>query len=247
MTRLTTNLLDPAALAALNGERDVVAAVRTPQEHPWVVGVVASRPGVGATTTALGTATVLAALRDDGVAVAGIRAADARLTTPIGHPPTRRLSDLGASVPGDVPTAAGVLVVGGPAAGHPMLDAELHNAVDVLTFGHRYLLFDIGDDRSDVGQAALACVDAVVLVTDSADQVDPALDRILRAAPGVGGTTAAAIVGGRGVDRHRTVERLRGFDVTADRVVEVPGGPVRTATRVAYLQLAALLGAATRS
>jgi hypothetical protein len=257
LARLATGLLDPAAIATLNGERDVVAAVRTPQEHPWVVGVVASRPGAGATTTAIGTAAVLAALRDDGVALAGIRAGDERLTTPLGDPPPRRLSDLGASVPGDVPTAAGVLVVGGAAAGTRMLDAELHNAVDVLTYGHRYVLLDIGDDASDPAQAALSCVDAVVLVTDAAAEVEPALDRILRSAPGVSGMTVAAIVGGLGVDRHRTVERLHGFDVAADRVVEIPhdpalaGGrstePVRRATRVGYLQVAALLGAAARS
>jgi hypothetical protein len=99
-----------------------------------------------------------------------------------------------------------------------------------------------------------------VLVTDAGSDAATAgrlaLDRILRAAPGAYGTVAAAIVGGRGVDRLRTAERLHRLGVAADRVVDVPrdpalvgvraAAPARKATRAAYLQVAALLGAAAR-
>src|SRR5262249_52933799 len=70
---LAAGLIEIGGLEALHLQRSIVAGVRQPQAQPRIVAVVAGKGGVGATTAAWATASILATLRDDTAALVSVR------------------------------------------------------------------------------------------------------------------------------------------------------------------------------
>jgi MinD-like ATPase involved in chromosome partitioning or flagellar assembly len=237
-------------------ERLLIEAVRVPL-HRRVVGVLAGTGGAGATTTAAGVATTLAALRDEPVVLLDGQAGSASLAGRVpglgGHrTPAPTVWDV--AVDGE--RAAPLLTPGGlglvdAAPRRAGRERYLGRALDVLGEQHPLAVMDLGDDAAEL--AGLA--DRVLVVTTpAAAAVDGAtrlLERLWRADPDR--VAAVAVVCPHPSAHRRLVRRLH-EELSADvaRVVVVPydaalrdGGAfeparLRPATREAYLALAAL-------
>ncbi|GAA2873687.1 ATPase [Actinoplanes cyaneus] len=270
---VTFGLVQPGAAAAMDQERDLVARVRTRRREGRTVAFIAGKGGVGATTTALGAALTLAALRTDLTAVV-----DARHGTPsIGQ----RLAGRAAPTVADCQPQPGH---GGSPAGPLMLDGRLGVVDGLPWFGpapgrqvvqlldhlkerFSFTLADLGNDIDWAGQSVLARADQTVVVTtpypDAAAALRTTLGRIHRLDPQRLDTIVVAVVCLTARQFRHTARRLyAGLGLGPARLIPVPFDPylargellradlLRPATREAYLRIAGAVadpGQATRA
>jgi MinD-like ATPase involved in chromosome partitioning or flagellar assembly len=251
-------LLDSSEVDGRGLELALVDAVRAPQAATRLVGVVSGKGGVGASTTAMGIAQYLAALRGDRTvlvdAYAGSPSLAARLAgqvapalTDVAHDPWRY---------SPVVTDSGLGVVDAPPWWRPDDAQSLCRALRRLSDQHSFTIVDLGNNLALPAQAALSTVDQAVLVTtaepDAIAATRVALERVADVGPGLE-TVAIAVVCTRGVAARRVRRVLQG-QLSADlaRIVVVPYDPalaegetdlarLRAGTRLAYLTLAAMV------
>jgi type VII secretion protein EccE len=187
----------------------LIALARTPQPAPQVVSVVAGRPGLGASTTAAGLARTLATVRDDHTALLG-----------------------GTAGPVDAATIA-----------------EVRRE-------HAFTVVDLGAHPGEETPMALAASTRVLVVTSADRRATAAtrllLDRIHQVHPALTSSAVIAVVC-RNAKQYRRVSRELSSDRSpqASQIIPVPHDPavqqvdhvdltrLRTATREAYLRLAA--------
>ncbi len=193
---------------------------------------IAGKGGVGATTTALGAALTLAALRTDLTAVV-----DARHGTPsLGQRLDKRQVD-------GMPWF-------GPAPGRGVVQL-----LDQLRDRFAFILADLGNDIDWAGQSVLARADRTVLVTtpyhDAASAVRTTLGRIYQMDPQRLDTIVVAVVCLTARQFRHTARRLYAdLRLGPGRLIPVPHDPhlatgepmraalLRPATREAYLRIA---------
>ncbi|MET7402569.1 hypothetical protein ABZS66_54725 [Dactylosporangium sp. NPDC005572] len=256
---LTLGLASSGATEAAELERQLVEAVRRPLPRPRVVAVLSGSGGTGATTTAAGIATTLAALRDDPAvlvdAQTGAGSLADRLTGDRRGPAAPTVRDVARDGDRAVSrtTRSGLGVVDAAPHRDPVTRAGLRRVLASLTVRHAFVVLDLGDDPGDL---ALLADRAVVVTAPTAAAVDGArltLDRLWRADPGTAAAAAVAVVCPAPAAHRRLVRRLH-EEISADvaRLVLVPHdralcrpGPLepadlRPATREAFLALAAL-------
>jgi MinD-like ATPase involved in chromosome partitioning or flagellar assembly len=247
-----SGLIDVGAVDALWTERRLVETVRSAQDMARVIAVVAGKGGVGGSTTAIGLARVLAALREDHVALVDAHAAAGKSLSQrvLGRPgPTVTMVDNGRRLrpPG---SRRGLTVVDAAGWSDPASGSEIEDAVRRLADSYAITILDIGNDSSPAVQAALALADHAVLVTNAepaaAASVQTALER---AAGPTGDRPVTLVVVRNGIAALRRVRALLRRSVDAAPVV-IPYDralgegtlaalhEVAEATRLAYLDLA---------
>lgn len=189
----------------------LLAIARTPQPAPQVVSVLAGQPGLGTSATAAGLARTLATVREDHTAL-----------------------------------------LGGPAAPvDPATIAEVRRE-------HAFTVVDLGADQGEQTPLALAASTRVVVVTAADRRASNAtrvvLERIHQVHPSLASHAVVAVVC-RNPRQFRRVSRDLGGDPRpqAGQVIPIPYDPavrqvdhvdltrLRTATREAFLRLAAIL------
>lgn len=261
---VTFGLVQPGAAAAMERERELVARVRTRRREGRTVAFIAGKGGVGATTTALGTALTLAALRTDLTAVVDARHG----TASIG----RRLA--GRSAPNVVdfqqrPEDGGVqaepllldgrlgVVDGLPWYG-PAPGKRVVQVLDHLKDRFTFTLADLGNDIDWAGSSVLARADQTVVVTtpyrDAAAMTRTTLGRIYRLDPQRLDTIVVAVVCLTARQFRYTARRLyEDLRLDPERLIPVPFDPhlvtgdaiqphlLRPATREAYLRIAGVI------
>jgi MinD-like ATPase involved in chromosome partitioning or flagellar assembly len=228
-------------------QRRIATAVRRPQTQNRIVAVVAGKGGVGATTTAWATATILAALRDDTTAVVSVRPDPAR-RWPVGVEGFEAV---------DLVTAVG--------ASDPPSANDVFDLVDRLSNRHAFTVLDVGNDASVAAQAALLCADRAIVVTGTGpESIEHARLALRRAREGRPADTTVEPVVAAVRTRPRSAERAarnlvqqltQQLGLGADWLVTVPYDPeLARAARVgpalpsrwaqaAFVTLAALVAA----
>ncbi|MPZ29150.1 MAG: hypothetical protein GEV12_22835 [Micromonosporaceae bacterium] len=189
----------------------MITLARTPQPAPQVVAVVAGGPGLGASTTAAGLARTLATVRDDHTALLG-----------------------GATGPASEVTIA-----------------EVRRE-------HAFTVVDLGAHLGEETPRALAASTRVVVVTGAerrgASATRLVLDRVHQVHPALTTDAVVAVVCRTGKQYRRVLRELsEDLSPQAAQIVPIPPDPavdpvdqldltrLRTATREAYLRLAAAL------
>lgn len=228
--------------------------------QPRVIGVVAGRGGVGATTTAIGIGTALAASRDTPVVLVDARAGTAPLSGRLGTPPAPGVADIAKDPWGVVPVATvdGLNIVDGADWSAPANTTVLADALGVLAANHGYIVIDVGTDLSDRTLPLLAQTDVAVVVLapdrDAIAVLERASRRLAQAWESTGATGSVAeslevAVVARTRDQQPRAARLDRTDtvvaVPYDRSLAGGAAPRRAALRAqtwqAYVTLAAYL------
>jgi MinD-like ATPase involved in chromosome partitioning or flagellar assembly len=232
-------LVDPGALEALELERAVLTAVRSPQVRPRIVAIVSGKGGAGATTTAAGIGLTLAALRDDATVLVNARAQGTSSLVSRMH-------------------RSGLAIVDSDDWHRSPGDTDLGRALNALTADHAFTLLDVGTDASAAARTALSFADQAVIVTGSgpetAESVTLAIQRVTDSGRHSRANTLIAMVCTRTGTPQRIGRRLRHeLGANAAGLVIVPHdrrlaaeGPVdptrlNPMTLEAYLMLAALI------
>lgn len=189
----------------------LLALARTPQPVPQVVAVVSGRPGLGASTTAAGLARTLATVRDDHTALLG-------------------------------------------GATSPATDATIAE----VRREHAFTVIDLGAHQGEETPRALAASTRMLVVTGAerrgAGATRLVLDRVHQVHPALTAGAVVAVVCRTGRQYRRVLRELsEDLSPQAAQIVPVPPDPavrpadqldltrLRTATRGAYLRLAAAL------
>lgn len=256
---VTFGVATPGAAQAMAAERRLVKRARTRQREPKVVALLAGKGGVGTTTTALGMALTLAALRNDPAVLVDARAGASSLARRVGDRPapttlevTGDATEVAAVPPLALPS--GLHIVDGAPWHSPPSRAEFVRLLDQLPARFPFTLVDIGNETADAARGALALASRVVLVTsptvDALEGVRTALARIVQANPAALASVVIALVCRSRRSHWPVAHRLTG-ELGLSHVVCVPydrslalGQQVaptrmRPATREAYLTLAA--------
>ncbi|GAB3159664.1 hypothetical protein GCM10027290_64850 [Micromonospora sonneratiae] len=244
-------------IGRLGRERALSATVLGFTGPPRVVAFVSGKGGVGTTSTAAAVAATLAVLVPGTVALADVHSGAASLAQRLGGVPGTDATTFATGTV-DPARAAGVAVVDGTPWDTPLLRPALVRLVMDLREDHRYTLLDIGDDASDVGHAALARADRVVVVTTGAADAVAAtvrtLDRLRGIDPDRAETATVVVVGARRFGRREGTGRPI-LPVARERIVMVPWDPalrdgalidlerLRRSSRAAYLTVAAAVSA----
>jgi MinD-like ATPase involved in chromosome partitioning or flagellar assembly len=254
---VTLGLVEPDAAAAVEYERHLVARARLRRPEPRTVAFLAGKGGVGTTTTAIGVAFTLAALRNDAVALVSARSgADSLGLRLLGHP--------GPAVPalasGDRPAEPlwvhqNLALVDSPPWFSPTGRGQLVTVLERLRGRHPLILVDVGNDLGEPAQAALAGADQVVLVTstsqDAVAATEVALSRVHQANPSRLATVVVAVIclhrwQYRWVTRRLKALRLRtrsvpvGFDPWLAAGRRIDQARIRPTTLKSYLHIAGL-------
>ncbi|MET7401856.1 hypothetical protein ABZS66_51085 [Dactylosporangium sp. NPDC005572] len=236
--------LDTGAFDTLDAGRRTVRAVRMPLGEPRSIAVVAGRGGVGNTTTAVGLAAALAALRDDETVVVGASggagaASSARLhTSRAAEPGTVRTgAPAPAWVPADhedrtrqggQPGAEFRAGPGGPYVVDGGPEDDLGPRLDALRQRYAVIVADAGNELTLRAHSVVGHAGQIVVVTDAGGGALEATRRVFeRLASGhrseVVRTAVVAVVGGRAADRRRLALRIRSeLGVDPAQIVEVP-------------------------
>jgi Flp pilus assembly CpaE family ATPase len=247
-----TGLADPGVAAATDRDRQLLARIRTRQREARLVAIVGGAPRSGTTTTTIGAAQVLDAIRRDTTVVIDARYGAAsigrRLTgaPPItdhnGLPLTREPLQLSGS-PGDATWYA------------KPVDQQFTDLLDRLRGQFAFTLVDVGAEFLATGEAALRRADQIMVVVaanrDAVSHAKAGLGRVYSADPARIATVVLAVVGVDPSDQKGTVRQVSSeLGVPLDRIVHVPfdralaGGAfdptkLRPATCEAYLRLGA--------
>jgi MinD-like ATPase involved in chromosome partitioning or flagellar assembly len=143
---LAAGIAETGSIEALHVQRWIANGVRHRQTQHRVVAVVAGKGGVGATTTAWATATILATLRADTTALVSVH----------GDPASHRYAG--------VDGLEAVDVRSGPVDGEPTAN-DVFDIVDRLSNRHAFTLLDVGNDATAAAQAAILSADRAIVVT----------------------------------------------------------------------------------
>ncbi|WP_436532162.1 hypothetical protein [Actinoplanes sp. HUAS TT8] len=264
---VTFGLAQPGAAAAMERERELVARARTRRREGRTVAFIAGKGGVGTTTTALGTALTLAALRTDLTAVVDTRQGAASIGRRLAGRAAPTVTDLrpraGRGERVEAPAEPMLLdgrlgVIDGPPWFGPPTGRQVVEVLDQLKDRFTFTLADLGNDIDWDGHAALARADRTVLVSspwpDAAAATRATLARIHRLAPHRLDTIVVAVVCLTARQFRHTAIRLHAdLRLDPDRLIPVPFDPylatgdllradrLRPATREAYLRIAGVL------
>lgn len=215
---VTKGLVTADAAEAVQGDREVVDAVRHRQVDRRVVTFLSGKGGTGCTSVAVGVGTSLMALRDDRTVVADVQQG----SVPLGalHGADTLLTIAAAAAAGEalsVPHApSGLGLVDGGSWDAEVSRREVVGALDALGADHTFVLFDAGHDAGAGAHAALARADQVVVV----------------GGPGMSGVAGLA----QAVDRVRDVN-----PTAASRLVHVVVCPQDESFRAAHREVVAQL------
>lgn len=215
---VTKGLVTADAAEAVQGDREVVDAVRHRQVDRRVITFLSGKGGTGCTSVAVGVGTSLMALRDDRTVVADVQQG----SVPLGalHGADTLLTIAAAAGAGEaltVPQApSGLGLVDGGSWDAEVSRREVVGALDALGADHTFVLFDAGHDAGAGAHAALARADQVVVV----------------GGPGMTGVAALA----QAVDRVRDVN-----PTAAARLVHVVVCPQDESFRLAHREVVAQL------
>jgi MinD-like ATPase involved in chromosome partitioning or flagellar assembly len=259
----TFGLLQPGAAAAMDAERRLVARARTRRREPRMVAFVAGKGGVGTTTTALGVALTLAALRTDLTAVVDARHGAGSLGRRLAGRTAPTVAQLtehrGPQPPLEPMRLYGSLgVVDGLPWYGPPPGGQLVQLLDHLREQFTFTLTDVGNDVGGAGQSVLGRADQVVVVTtpshDAAAAANTALGRVYQVDPYRLTSVTIAVVCVSARQYRRAARSLRDeLGLERNRIVPVPYDPqlaagsavepklLRPATREAYLRIAGFL------
>lgn len=261
LVRATTfGLLAPGAADAVERERHLVARVRTRQTGSRMIAFIAGKGGVGTTTTAIGVALTLATLRNDATVLVDSRSGTGSVGRRVVDVPAPTTTDLIGSPAQRTPLAkhSHLHLVDAPPWHSPVDRAGLLHLLENLRADYQFIALDVGNDMSEAAHGTFARSDQVVVVTaaaaDALDATRIALGRIQQVDPYRLATAVIAVVCPTG-HHHRAAARALRTDlgVEKSRIVAVPFDPylvsgrrfhadrLRTATREAYLHLAALV------
>ncbi|GAA1026256.1 hypothetical protein GCM10009557_03320 [Virgisporangium ochraceum] len=141
---LAAGVTETGSIEALHVQRWITSGVRHPQARHRIVAVVAGKGGVGASTTARATATILATLRADTAAVVSVHP----------DPAFGRYAGVNGLEAVDLRSRQA----------DPTVD-DLFDLVDRLSNRHTFTVLDVGNDASAVAQAAISSADRVIVVT----------------------------------------------------------------------------------
>ncbi|HZN70981.1 MAG TPA: hypothetical protein VFC00_04755 [Micromonosporaceae bacterium] len=255
---VTFGFLAPGAASTMERERQLVAQVRARQRGPRTILFVAGKGGVGTTTTAIGVASTLAALRTDTTALLDARYGTGSLGRRVAGIPAPNTLDLseGGTV---VPLAAGGLrLVDAPPWHSPIGRDKLVVVLEAMRTEYSFVAVDIGNDAGEATPAMLARADQMVVVAsaskDAVEATRVALGRIHQVDPYRVGTVVVALVSLNPHGDRTVIRNLRAqLGLERGRIVFVPFDPglatgdrfvpdqLHTTTREAYLRLAGMV------
>lgn len=249
-------LLTPDAAVLVQGERQIVDAVRQRQTDRRLVAFVAGKGGVGCTTVAVGVGTSFMAMRDDNSVVVDVQQGAASLGGMYGAVEPRTVLSLLAEVEASSPpvAASGLGLVDGASWDQPLTRADIAGALDRLRADHTFNLLDVGNDAGEGGHSALARADQAVIVTGPGETgiaaFRVALDRVTNVNPMAAGCSVHVIVCSHEQSFREAVKLTAGSQTTSTSTVVVPPDPhlqgghlydpalVTPATREAILRIA---------
>ena len=254
------------AAEAVQGDRELVDAVRHRQSDRRVVAVVSAKGGVGSTTVALGIGTCFVALRDDRSAVVDVGQGTLALSTLVGASAAVDVTAVGGADPDQPLPAApsGLSVVDAVEWDLSLARRDLAAALDRIGADHTFALLDVGSAAGEGAHAALARADQVVVVTTpgavGAAALSVALDRARDVNP-VAARRALHVVVCPNDELYRSAHRevVQQLGLQPSAVVVVPPDPflaagsaydasrVSSATREAFVRAAAGVSLGTQA
>ena len=232
-------------------ERALRTAVGRRPDEPRVVAFVSTKGGVGTTSTAAGVALALAEVWPLKVALADTRTGTASLGQLLSGAPVQDAMTFAAGIV-ELTRPAGMTIVDSAPWDTPLSRPMLARLVNDLVEHHLFTLLDVGQGGTEVGQAALARADRVVVVTTGGAEAASGLDSVTARLSALDylDKTVVAVVRAGGLGSHQD-RRLGGVQPPGE-TVHVPWDPafttgklleigrLRRRTRLAYLRLAAI-------
>jgi Mrp family chromosome partitioning ATPase len=158
-------------------ERALRAAVGRRPDEPRVVAFVSTKGGVGTTSTAAGVALALAEVWPLKVALADTRTGTASLGQLLSGAPVQDAMTFAAGII-ELTRPAGLTIVDSAPWDMPLSRPMLARIVNDLVEHHLFTLLDVGHGGTEVGQAALARADRVVVVTTGGAEAASGLESI---------------------------------------------------------------------
>ncbi len=257
-------LVVPGAAEALERERVLVARVRARQREPRMLAFIAGKGGVGTTTTGIGVALSLAALRGDPTLLIDARCGAASLGRRVANRPAPNVVDaIGTDDPAierarPLALHSGLHLLDGTPWHVPVPGERLVPLLDELRDDYPFTLIDVGNDTGTAAVGSLSRADQTIVVTtashDAVESTRVALARVHQVDPHRVANAVIALVCLTRAAHRRVTRRLHSdLGIETGRIVPVPFDPalahgdgvdpsrLRAATREAYLTLAAMV------
>ena len=249
-------LVTPDAAVAVQGERQIVDAVRQRQTDRRIVTFVAGKGGVGCTTVAVGVGTAFMAMREDRSVVIDVQQGTPSLAASFGVEGGRSVASLVAETEATSPPAApsGLGLVDGSGWDQGLSRSDVVGVLDRLRADHTFNLLDVGDDAGEAGHAALARADQAVVVTGPGElgvaALRTALERVRLVNPEAASVAVHVVVCPHEQSYREALRLTASSGGLSTSVVVVPPDPylqdghaydparVASATREAFLRIA---------
>jgi MinD-like ATPase involved in chromosome partitioning or flagellar assembly len=249
-------LVTPDAAVAVQGERQIVDAVRQRQTDRRIVTFVAGKGGVGCTTVAVGVGTAFMAMREDRSVVIDVQQGTPSLAAAFGVEGARSVASLVAETEATTPPVApsGLGLVDGSGWDQALSRSDVVGVLDRLRADHTFNLLDVGDDAGEAGHAALARADQAVVVTGPGElgvaALRTALERVRQVNPEAAAVAVHVVVCPHEQSYREALRLTASSGTTSTSVVVVPPDPylqdghaydparVASTTREAFLRIA---------